>query len=264
MTDSTLSAHRRQLVVDGMGIMVSAAGFGFVYGVAAGAAGFSLVDASAMSVIVFGGAAQFAAVGYVAGGFSWLGIVLLTAFLNARHILYSAALAPWLADRPLAERAVMAHLLTDEAFALSITHFRRVGRTDTWGYWFAAIGATFIPWNLATIAGVFVGGAIPDPSRFGLGVVFPAAMAGLAVGLATGRREIVAAIVGAVLGVAISLAWDPAIGIIAGGLGGPFVALALPGAPMRERYPGDPVPLGVAHPERLIDSETPGAPERRP
>jgi 4-azaleucine resistance transporter AzlC len=264
MTDSTLSAHRRQLVVDGMGIIVSAAGFGFVYGVAAGAAGFSLVDASAMSVIVFGGAAQFAAVGYVAGGFSWLGIVLLTAFLNARHILYSAALAPWLADRPLAERAVMAHLLTDEAFALSITHFRRVGRTDTWGYWFAAIGATFIPWNLATIAGVFVGGAIPDPSRFGLGVVFPAAMAGLAVGLATGRREIVAAIVGAVLGVAISLAWDPAIGIIAGGLGGPFVALALPGAPMRERYPGDPVPLGVAHPERLIDSETPDAPERRP
>jgi predicted branched-subunit amino acid permease len=218
-----------------------------------------------MSVIVFGGAAQFAAVGYVAGGFSWLGIVLLTAFLNARHVLYSAALAPWLADRRLAERAVMAHLLTDEAFALSITHFRRVGRADTWGYWFAAIGATFIPWNLATIAGVLVGGAIPDPSRFGLGVVFPAAMAGLAVGLATGRREIVAAIVGAVLGVAISLAWDPAIGIIAGGLGGPLVALALPGAPMRERYPGDPVPLGVAHPERLIDEGgLEGPTERRP
>ncbi len=265
MTDPGLSAHRRQLVVDGIGIIVTAAGFGFVYGVAAGAAGFTLLDASAMSVIVFGGAAQFAAIGYVAGGFSWLGIVLLTAFLNARHVLYSAALAPWLADRRLAERAVMAHLLTDEAFALSITHFRRVGRADTWGYWFAAIGATFIPWNLATIAGVLVGGAIPDPSRFGLGVVFPAAMAGLAVGLATGRREIVAAVVGAVLGVAISLAWDPAIGIIAGGLGGPLVALALPGAPMRERYPGDPVPLGVAHPERLIDEGgLEGPTDRRP
>jgi 4-azaleucine resistance transporter AzlC len=264
MTDPALTAHRRQLVVDGIGIIVTAAGFGFVYGVAAGAAGFTLIDASAMSVIVFGGAAQFAAVGYVAGGFSWLGIVLLTAFLNARHVLYSAALAPWLAYHRLAERAVMAHLLTDEAFALSITHFRRVGRADTWGYWFAAIGATFIPWNLATIAGVLVGGAIPDPSRFGLGVVFPAAMAGLAVGLATGRREIVAAVVGAVLGVAISLAWDPAIGIIAGGLGGPLVALALPGAPMRERYPGDPVPLGVAHPERLIDEGGLEGPTERP
>jgi predicted branched-subunit amino acid permease len=198
-------------------------------------------------------------VGYVAGGFSWLGIVLLTAFLNARHLLYSAALAPWHADRPRLERAAMAHFLTDEAFALSITHYRRLGRRDAWGYWFAAIVTTFIPWNLATLAGVLAGGAVPDPSEFGLDIVFPAAMAGLAVGLATGRREAVAAIVGVVLAVGISLAWDPAIGIIAGGLGGPLVALAMPGPPMRDRYPADPVPLGVGpdDPERLIDEPGP-------
>jgi len=211
---------------------VSAAGFGFVYGLSARTAGFSPIEASAMSVLVFGGAAQFAAVGYVAGGFSWAGIVLLTAFLNARHLLYSAALAPWFADRPRVERAAMAHFLTDEAFALSITHLRRLGRRDRWGYWFAAIAATFIPWNLATLAGVLAGGAVPDPSRLGLDVVFPAAMAGLAVALVTGRRELVAAIVGAVVGVGVSLAWDPAIGIIAGGLGGPLVAMAMPGALM--------------------------------
>lgn len=250
-----LGPARRQLVVDGLGIVATALGFGFVYGLSARTAGFSPVEASAMSVLVFAGAAQFAAVGYVAGGFSWLGIVLLTAFLNARHLLYSAALAPYFATRPKPERAVMAHLLTDEAFALSITHFRRLGRTDRWGYWFAAIATTFIPWNLATLAGVLAGGAVPDPTRFGLDVVFPAAMAGLAVALATGRRELVAAIVGAVVGVGVSLAWDPAAGIMAGGLGGPLVAMALPGPPMREHYPADPLPLGVHPdaPERLID-----------
>lgn len=258
LSDPALRAARRQLVLDGLGIVVTAVGFGFVYGVAAGAAGFSLVEASGMSVIVFAGAAQFAAVGYVAGGFSWPGIVLLTAFLNARHLLYSAALAPWLAHRPRAERAIMAHVLTDEAFALSITHFRRVRRADTWGYWLAAIGTTFIPWNLATIGGVVVGAGLPDPSRFGLDVVFPAAMAGLAVGLATGRREIVAAVVGAILGVAVSLAWDPAIGIIVGGLGGPLVAMALPGPSMPDAYPAAPLAFDVEHPERLIDE-----PERR-
>ena len=41
----------------------------------------------------------------------------------------------------------MAHLLTDEAFALSIGHFRRLGCTDEWGYWIGAIVSTFIPWN---------------------------------------------------------------------------------------------------------------------
>ncbi|HEY7524116.1 MAG TPA: AzlC family ABC transporter permease [Candidatus Limnocylindrales bacterium] len=249
MNDQATSSHdlrasRRRLVMDGLGIIATASGFGFVYGLAARTAGFSPLEASGMSVIVFAGAAQFAAVGYVAGGFSWLGIVLLTAFLNARHLLYSAALAPWYADRPKVERAAMAHLLTDEAFALTITHFRRLGRRDRWGYWFAAIVTTWIPWNLSTIVGVVVGGAVPDPNRFGLDIVFPAAMAGLAVALVTGRRELVAGIVGAVVGVAISLAWDPAIGIIAGGLGGPLVGMAMPGPPMADLHADAPMPFG--------------------
>ena len=93
-----------------------------------------------MSVIVFAGAAQFAAVGYVASGLAWPGIILLTALLNARHLLYSAALAPWLRRRRRSAAApLMAHLLTDEAFALAIGHFRRIGRTDERGYWIGAV-----------------------------------------------------------------------------------------------------------------------------
>jgi 4-azaleucine resistance transporter AzlC len=238
-------ASRRRLVLDGLGIVVGAAGFGFVYGLAARGAGFSPIEASAMSVIVFAGAAQFAAVGYVLGGFSWLGVVLLTAFLNARHLLYSAALAPYLADRPRPVRALMAHLLTDEAFALTIAHWRRIGRADPWGYWWAGIVTTFIPWNLATLLGVTVGGAIPDPTRFGLDVIFPAAMAGLAVGLVTGRRELVAAVAGAVIGVGVGLAWDPAAGLLLGGLLGPLTGMAVPTGPGRAAGDGATVGEGI-------------------
>jgi 4-azaleucine resistance transporter AzlC len=223
----TLAASRRRLLVDSLGIMVSAGGFGLVYGLSARAGGFSPLEASAMSVIVFAGASQFVAVGYVLGGFSWLAMVLLTAFLNARHILYAAALAPYLADKPRPLRALMAHVLTDEAFALAIAHFRRIGRADVRGYWLGAILSTFIPWNVATLVGVTIGGSIPDPSRFGLDVIFPAAMGGLAVGLITGRRELVAAISGAVIAVAVGLVWDPAAGIIAGGVIGPIVGMVV-------------------------------------
>lgn len=225
---ASLAASRRQLAVEGLGIAVSAAAFGFVYGLSARNAGFSPIEAVAMSLIVFAGAAQFAAVGYVVGGLAWPGVILLTALLNARHLLYSAALAPRLKEIPAARRAVMAHVLTDEAFALSIGHFSRIGRTDERGYWIAAIGSTWIPWNLATLAGVTVGGQIPDPSRFGLDVVFPAAMIGLAVGLVAGRRELVAAIGGALVAVVISLAAGPGVGIIAGGLGGPLLGMVVP------------------------------------
>jgi 4-azaleucine resistance transporter AzlC len=215
--------------------MVSAGGFGLVYGLSARAAGFSPLEAGAMSVLVFAGASQFVAVGYVLGGFSWLAIVLLTAFLNARHLLYAAALAPYLTDTPRWLRAGMAHLLTDEAFALAIAHFRRIGRADIRGYWIGAIVSTFIPWNVATLVGITIGGSIPDPTALGLDIIFPAAMGGLAVGLITGRRELVAAVSGAVIGVAVGLAWDPAAGIIAGGVIGPLVGMAI--QPARDEHP---------------------------
>jgi 4-azaleucine resistance transporter AzlC len=241
--EAEIAASRRRLRLDGLGIVATAIGFGLVYGLAARAAGFSPIEASAMSVVVFAGAAQFAAVGYVLGGFSWFGVVLLTAFLNARHLLYGAALAPYLADHPRPVRALMAHVLTDESFALSIAHFRRIGQADLRGYWWAAIVTVFIPWNLATLAGVLVGGQIPDPSRYGLDVIFPAAMAGLAVGLITGRQELVASIAGAATGVAVSLAWDPAAGILVGGLVGPAVGLVVP-VGRRDRRQGADVPVG--------------------
>jgi 4-azaleucine resistance transporter AzlC len=234
---AALATSRRQLLTEALGIAASAIGFGFVYGLSAREAGFSPIEAMAMSLIVFAGAAQFAAVGYVASGLAWPGVILLTALLNARHLLYSAALAPWLRDVPFVRRVAMAHLLTDEAFALTIGHFRRLGRPDEWGFWVGAIVATLIPWNLATLAGVLLGGQIPDPARFGVDIIFPAAMIGLAVGLITGRRELVAAIVGAAVAVVVALASSPSIGIVVGGLAGPAVGLAVPKAVAHETAP---------------------------
>ena len=252
----SLAASRRRLVVDVVGIAASAVAFGFVFGLAADGAGFSPLEAAAMSVIVFAGAAQFAAVGYILGGLAWPAIVLLTALLNARHLLYSAALAPWLREVPLFRRAVMAHLLTDEAFALSIAHFTRIGRTDERGYWIAAIGGDFIPWTLATMAGAVAGRQIPSPERFGLDIVFPAAMIGLAAGLLAGRREVVAAIVGAILGVAVALAVSPSVGIIAGGLLGPIAGLLTP------RRPAD-AASALGTPESAARYSMPGSSEPR-
>ncbi len=241
------------------GIVASAAGFGVVFGLTARGAGFSIVEAVAFSTIVFAGASQFAAAGMVAAGFGWPAIVLLTGLVNARHALYSAAMAPWLRATPRPERAAMAHVLTDEAFALSLVHFRRLGFTDRRGYWLAAIGGVFIPWNLATLLGFVGGQAIPDPAVLGLDIVFPAAMAGLAVGLATGRREMVALAAGVAIALAVSLAIDPRVGVVAGGLLGPAVGIAVPRReprrPRARRAAGR--PGRFARPDRSEDGMVP-------
>jgi branched chain amino acid efflux pump len=247
-------------VLDGLGILVSAAGFGFVYGLTARTTGgFSPIEAMAMSLIAFAGAAQFAAIGYVAAGISWPVIAVLTFLLNARHVLYSAALAPWFAKTPVAERAAAAQLLTDESFALSTAHFRRLGRFDGFGYWYAAIVCTLIPWNLATLAGVTIGAAIVDPARLGIDVIFPAAMAGLAVLLISGRRELVAAVSGAVIGVVVSLLVSTTVGVIAGGVVGPLVGLLVPKADAHEVAPlgSGPSARRYAMPEGVPESLTP-------
>ena len=180
-----------------------------------------------MSVLVLAGAAQFAAVGLVAAGAPWIGIVLLTAFLNARHLLYAAALAPWMAKTSRVERALSAHVLTDETFALALAHARRVGAWDSRGYWVAA-ALDLVPWVVATGLGFVAAQAVPDPERFGLDVVFPAAMGGLAVALIAGRRDLAAALAGAAIGIFVGLATQPVLGIVAGGLLGPLLALLLP------------------------------------
>ena len=190
-----------------------------------------------MSLIAFAGAAQFATIGYVVAGISWPLIALLTFLLNARHALYSASIAPWFGGRGVAERAIAAQLLTDEAFALSMAHFRRLGRFDNLGYWYAAIVCTFIPWNLATFAGVTLGAAIVDPARLGIDVIFPAAMAGLAVLLISGRRELVAAVAGTVVAIIISMTVSTTVGVIAGGVFGPLVGLLVPKAEAHETAP---------------------------
>jgi 4-azaleucine resistance transporter AzlC len=220
-------AARRSLATTALGITVSAAAFGLVYGMAARDAGFSVIEALAMSVFVLAGATQFAAVGLVVSGVPWIAIVVLTLFLNARHVLYGAALAPWLHRESRRQRAAMAHVLTDETFAIALPHFQRLGRSDVRGYWLASCFIC-LPWIAATVVGHLASQHIPDPTRFGLDVVFPAAMAGLTVGLVGGRRDVAAAVAGGLVAVSVGLVVDPALGIIAGGLLGPLVALAVP------------------------------------
>jgi 4-azaleucine resistance transporter AzlC len=221
-------AARRQLLLDVAGIAVSIVAFGIVYGIAARDTGLSLIETISMSALPFAGASQFAALGYLDQGLSWAVVIGMTALLNARHLLYSASLAPYLVDVPLAQRAAMAQLLTDEAFALTTNHFKRLGRSDVVGYWIVAVAGVYLPWNLGTAVGAIAGGFIPDPSLLGLDVVFPASMAGLAVGLVTGRRELIATAAAVAIGLAVALAAGPGLGIVAGGLLGPAVALAVP------------------------------------
>lgn len=220
-----LNAARRRLVVDSLGIWVIAIIVGAIFGFTARQGGLSLVEAIAFSSILFAGASQYAAVGLLAVNTPWPSIVVLVWLLNARHLLYSASVAPYTARLSLKLRAALAYLLTDEAFALTTAHIARLGRIDVQGAWYAGF-TIFVPWNISTIAGWLAGAALPDPATIGLDVVFAAAMAGLAIGLVKDRAALVALVVGCGSSVAAALVLDSSAAIMLGGLLGPLVGLA--------------------------------------
>jgi 4-azaleucine resistance transporter AzlC len=111
-------------------ILVGIVPFGLIYGVAAVDAGLSGVQAIAMSSILFAGSAQLAAVDLMARDAAIIVIVATALVINARHIMYSASLAPHLRGIGPWHRTVYAYLLTDQAYAVSIVRFaERPGMT---------------------------------------------------------------------------------------------------------------------------------------
>ena len=109
----------------GLPILLGVVPFGMIYGVLAIGAGLNAAPAQAMSAIVFAGSAQFIAAQMFRDGAPAV-IMLLTAFVvNVRHMLYSASIAPHLRHLSWKWKALLAYLLTDEAFAVAIIHYQQ-------------------------------------------------------------------------------------------------------------------------------------------
>ena len=156
-------------------ILLGVLPFGMIYGASALAAGLSPLMAQAMSVVVFAGSAQFVIVQLVAENVPPL-VIGATAFIvNLRHLLYSASIAPYLRKLAARHRRLLAYLLTDEAYTVSIIHFQRQPDEPAPGWYLAGAGmALWTTWQLSTAAGIFLGASLPAwlPLDFALPLTF--------------------------------------------------------------------------------------------
>lgn len=114
--------------------------------------------------------------------------------VNARHIMYSAALAPVFQKQPRWMRWLGPYVLIDQSFALAAL------RTDddprTFRQYYLAAGATFwILWQLTTALGLVIGPVVPQ--EWNLGFAVPILFIGLIVVGIDKSSKVVAALVGA-------------------------------------------------------------------
>jgi len=168
MTEST---HRRDSIALGVAVGVVAVPFG----VLASTAGLTLAKAMAMSLLVFTGASQFAAVGVISSGGSAVSAVGGALLLAARNSLYGMRLSSQLAASGW-KRIPGAHFVIDETTAMSMAQEDDVARSEA--FWFTG-ASLFSFWNIGTLIGVLVGDAIGDPNVWGLDAAFPASFVAL-------------------------------------------------------------------------------------
>jgi 4-azaleucine resistance transporter AzlC len=151
-----------------------------------------------MSVLVFAGGAQFAAVGVVLVGGSWVSAVMAGLVLNARLLPFGFAVADVL-DGRWWTRLLGAHLMVDENVAFALReHDPKKRRTV---FWVCGL-ALFVSWNVAVALGALAGNAIGDTDALGLDATFPAVLLALTLPSLAQRGTLRAALVGAAVAVA--------------------------------------------------------------
>lgn len=174
-----------------MPLWLGAAPFGAIYAVSALAAGLDWAQTLAMSLFVFAGASQFTAVGLFAGAAAPLAIVITTLVINARHALLAASLAPFVRGARPSTKALLAFQLTDESYAIGMR--RWLAGNGSIAYQFGANLSMYVIWQASTLAGTLLGALIPNPSAYGLDLVFPLTFIGLLIPLlrnpASGKGE---------------------------------------------------------------------------
>ncbi len=143
-------------------ILFGVAPFGLIYGALAVQLGLPTVLAQAMSAVIFGGSSQFIATPLLANAAPALVVVLTVFVVNLRHALYSASLAPYLAPLHPLWKALLAYFLTDEAYAVTITHFDAGAEARHRHWYFLGAGLTlWTTWQLSTAVGLFIGAQVP-------------------------------------------------------------------------------------------------------
>ncbi len=162
--------------------------YGIVFGVLASQGGLSALQAVIMSAALYSGSAQMAVLEGWSRSALILPLVITILVMNARYVLYSAALHPWLGKVRPAQAYSSLFFLGDGNWAMAMREYDQ-GYRDA-GFVLGSGLATFAPWVLGTLAGFLLSRSVPDPARFGMDFMLVAFAAAIGATLWRGRAAL--------------------------------------------------------------------------
>lgn len=207
---------------------------GVIFGAQAVQAGFEPMSAIIMPAINMAGGSEFAAIPLWSAVPPILLIMLTTFLINSRHIVMSAALAPYLKGQPALRIALIYFLMCDEAWALSLQEMARLREQGQQKvlfnvpFYFGVGGTLWLTWVLSCSSGVILGTVSGDLSGFGFNMAMPATFIALCAALWPVKKSdkvkdwtklwpvAAAAAVSALTGLFLGSAYSVGLGVLTG------------------------------------------------
>jgi len=189
---------RGPTIRNAVGIGVATGAYGLSFGAVSTAAGLSLWQTAALSLLMFTGASQFALVSLIGGGGSPLAGAATALLLGTRNAFYGLRLSSVLARRG-PRTALAAHFVIDETTAMALA--APADESARLAFWATGL-SVFALWNAGTLVGALGAQAIPDPKTLGLDVAAPAAFLALVAPRMKGRATWSVAVAAAVVALA--------------------------------------------------------------
>lgn len=157
------------------------------FGLLAKTTGLSIVEATAMSIFVFAGAAQYISLSLITAGVAPMLIIVNTFIVNIRHFLMTAALNEKMEPDATWKKALYAFGITDESFTVLATQ-----KGDNVKTAFAAgvICISYSSWVGFTALGHLVGANLPQFLQASMSIALYALFVGLLVPSMRGNRKV--------------------------------------------------------------------------
>ncbi|CAL8975771.1 hypothetical protein RHODGE_RHODGE_00527 [Rhodoplanes serenus] len=157
-------------------------------GATAARIGLSAIENLVMCATMFASSSQLVAMElwpqrFTPGAVLALALIALT--INARMLLITATLRPWMGGLPGWIYPVL-HITSDPSWIVSM-RYRNEGGRDA-GVFFGASVLLVSVWLASTQVGYLLGALVTDPKRWGIDLVMPVFFAAMVVPLWRGRR----------------------------------------------------------------------------
>jgi predicted branched-subunit amino acid permease len=146
---------------DMLPLLAGIAPFGMAVGVTGSERGLSPWTTGS-GLFLYSGSSQLVALELVAGGAAPVVVLVTVLAVNARLLLYGAAMGSQLRGARLARRALAAYLLVDPSFAVGMRGYAKPAPYPGTAHYLGGAVVLWVTWQAAIVAGLTVGSLAPS------------------------------------------------------------------------------------------------------